>query len=442
MTGVAASNICKYSDTVDNSAWVKAISPTVTANAATAPDGTSTAETVVDGSPGDTAFWYVRQTFSVTAGQVLSCSISAKELAGNTSKRYFAFWINRDVPSTLGVTVDLATGAITYTGPGVLYAAVTAESGGWWRVNFIAQAPATESVWLRFNPRDEATKASLSGGTASPDGVSGFAVWRAQLSAFGAPVAGLQTTSAAVSGSGWSSSFPPANVLLPGRASVARGAGLAGAQALVATWPADVAVSCVVISRHNLSAAAVWGVELFDAAGAVVGYMPASPALIGSASGPGAATSAKYLSSPVMARSIRVCVFDPTNSAGYVQIGRLMAGQFLEPASGVEVGMRLILADQSTISRRKSGFISSATGRKSRGLSFSLVQLTQSERAQLTRQFAACGLSADVFVSAWPASGGDTESDYQMVGKITRLPALQADGATAYSAAVEIMEQA
>lgn len=106
-TAKAEENLLTYSQEFDNAAWTKT-SATVTANSDTAPDGTSTADTIAASGANGTAL----QSFTAVAGDyTFSVYLKRKTGTGNiqiaadngtyTTKTITSSWARYDVTQTL-----------------------------------------------------------------------------------------------------------------------------------------------------------------------------------------------------------------------------------------------------------------------------------------------------------------------------------------------------
>lgn len=163
-------NLFSHSEQFDNAAWTKS-GATVSANAATAPDGTATADKVVETAT--TGNHDVRRSIATTAGTVYAFSVYAR--AGERTRLRIHTW----TPFTYGALFDLATGT---AGPasGVLTPAgygIEAVGGGWYRcwVNHTADGTA---VTFAAVLTDAAAGSGYTG-----DGSSGLFLWGAQAEA-------------------------------------------------------------------------------------------------------------------------------------------------------------------------------------------------------------------------------------------------------------------
>lgn len=150
-------NLLRYSEQIDNAAWAKNAGTTVTANAATAPDGTTTADYV--NSSG-----YVLQTYSsVTIGDTYTFSVWLRTASGTAS-----------VPIFIEGTVN---------GDGNFLIANTnaAVTSQWQRFTLSATVPAGYTTNFRPGPRAGA-----------------YYMWGAQLERANAVSSYIPTTTASV----------------------------------------------------------------------------------------------------------------------------------------------------------------------------------------------------------------------------------------------------
>jgi hypothetical protein len=161
----APMNLLTFSEQFDNAAWTKG-RLSVTANSIAAPDGTVTAEKIVENTATDTH--YVYQTPSLSAiGYTLSVYLKAAE-------RTFAK-INCFRGTEYSGYVNLLTGAVSgLTGGATL---TTVDVGdGWWRC-------ALSFTVATAGNSDSGVRTSVNGTTDvyTGDGTSGIYIWGAQL---------------------------------------------------------------------------------------------------------------------------------------------------------------------------------------------------------------------------------------------------------------------
>lgn len=230
--------------------------------------------------------------------------------------------------------------------------------------------------------------------------------------------------------------LPVTNLQLQSRAKAMRTTSTADQQ-ILGTWTSAQVLSAVVLWRHNLTSAATWRLELFDAAsqagntvydsGAVVAAPPKAlgdlewgvdPLGASVFTGWELAYSDLWFT-PVVALSFRLTISDATNPAGYFQASRLLLGRYLETETGQSFGYRLTWEEATTLERTDGGTLRSDGADPYRVLELSLEWLTEGERAKFAEMFRRVGRRRDFFVSLFPGSDGARERDYALVGKLT-----------------------
>jgi hypothetical protein len=161
--GVTRTNLLVRSEEFDNAAWTKTRS-SVTANAITAPNGTLTADQLVEDTTASNTH-QVSQSASLTAG-THTYSIFAK--AGERSVlQTFRSNLNIDLFTH---TFNLSTGTASGTG-----ASIVSVGNGWYLCISTVTVNATGSTGINFSINNGSTN-SYTG-----DGTSGIYLWGAQL---------------------------------------------------------------------------------------------------------------------------------------------------------------------------------------------------------------------------------------------------------------------
>ena len=166
-------NLATYSEEFDNGYWTK-VDVTVTANNEIAPDGTSTADTIVPSAT--SAGHYLSRSISIT-NSAHTTSVYAKA-AGN---RY----IQLDLSASYGVqcyaNFDLQDGVLGSQGTDVASADIQELANGWYRCSMSVGLPVNTggSTFANLGVVDSLTATRLVAFTG--DGTSGVHLWGAQL---------------------------------------------------------------------------------------------------------------------------------------------------------------------------------------------------------------------------------------------------------------------
>ena len=157
-------NLVTYSGTYTNAAWT-IVGGSVTANATTAPDGTTTAYQFTEDNTTNTHRFY--QGWSCTAGVTYTVSCYLKYIG----RRYIQFNCNNQVTSGARVIFDIQNGLVSDMSSGVSNAYVYAISNGWYRC--VCTFTATASTGT--SPIE--SNGTATGSSETPSGLNGAAFY-------------------------------------------------------------------------------------------------------------------------------------------------------------------------------------------------------------------------------------------------------------------------
>jgi hypothetical protein len=179
-------NLQPYSEDLTNAAAWSMGGATISGNAAASPDGTTTADKMVESATNARHELY---SSSIAFSGTSSVSIFAKA----DGRRYFSAITGGD-PNLGGATYDLQTGTVAATSGGTT-ASIVAFPNGWYRCTFTTTRTNTSQVYYCLRT----SGASPNVETYTGDGTSGILFWGGQVEVAGAyPTSYIRTPTTAV----------------------------------------------------------------------------------------------------------------------------------------------------------------------------------------------------------------------------------------------------
>jgi hypothetical protein len=254
----------------------------------------------------------------------------------------------------------------------------------------------------------------------------------------------------------------PANLKRDNKSAVLRATGTY--QLITATWPTQESIACVALIFTNMTSSARMRVRgyaqpgdatpvldtgsIFPCPAAVHGSYPWGVLPLGWnaykwggvntwAHGGGADAVAWFAS--VRVRQLVIEVSAPQSPEGYLEMSRLVAGNYWSPEHNAEYGAQLQLQDSSEDYRTAAGDLKTAMGTTSDKLSINLAHLTPTDRARFMRILRENGKGKAMLFSLFPENPDPLlEQDHMLYGKASNIDAVATPYYETYSAPLQI----
>ena len=166
----ARTNLFLRSEEFSNASWVKS-NCTITADAAVAPDGAASADTMVENAGSG-----VKQAAQTVSGIVSGTTYTISLFVKAAGRSFFCIQAYSAWAGANNSTwYDLSTGTVS-SSQGSTVAGIQALGGGWYRLTYTRVATATGTGTIGFFPCQSSGSVNYTG-----DGVSGVHVWGAQI---------------------------------------------------------------------------------------------------------------------------------------------------------------------------------------------------------------------------------------------------------------------
>ena len=161
------------------------------ANTAVAPDGTTTADSLVEDT--STSQHFIRQAVSITTGLMYVFSVFVKKGDGASARDF----VQLSLPNaSFGVgsyaNFDIVNGTVTVTGAGLTSATITSAGNGWWRCVIVDTS--VSSVSTQFNILGITTGTSSQEQSYTGVATANMFLWGAQLEQRSSVTAYTRTT--------------------------------------------------------------------------------------------------------------------------------------------------------------------------------------------------------------------------------------------------------
>lgn len=203
--------------------------------------------------------------------------------------------------------------------------------------------------------------------------------------------------------------------------------------------PGPTALSMICLYRCNFTSTATWKVDIYaDSSMATLLYTSGTlyasrPKALGELdwgvdplgatlyTGFGSVISTLYFPT-VFPQYFRITLQDPANPDGYLQMSRLFAGPYFEPASiGPETGATLTWNETTTNDRTEGGTLRSEPGVSYRSMSLRLGLMEARDRLKVSDGMRKMGMRGDGYISVFPGTNDSLERDHQMQFKLPKI---------------------
>ncbi|NHQ93296.1 hypothetical protein [Janthinobacterium lividum] len=254
----------------------------------------------------------------------------------------------------------------------------------------------------------------------------------------------------------------PANLHLDRKSAVLRATGTA--QTITAIWPTQESIACVALIYTNMTSSARMRVRGYAQPGDAAPVLdtgivfPCPAALHGTypwgvlplgwnaykdggvstwARGGGADGVAWF--APVRVRQLVIEVSAPQSPEGYLEISRLVVGDYWSPENNAEYGAQLQLQDGSEDYRTGAGDLKTQVRPTSDKLSINLAHLTPTDRALFMRILRENGKGKAMLFSLFPENPDPLlEQDHMLYGKASNIDAVATPYYETYAAPLQI----
>lgn len=140
-------------------------------------------------------------------------------------------------------------------------------------------------------------------------------------------------------------------------------------------------------------------------------------------------------------KSLVIDIDDPTNPLGYIEAGRIIAGDTWQPVHDAEIGSTIAAHDDSKHTRTDAGDLRTEIGPQYKGITLNLQYMPPGDRDTFWNILRRNGVSNPVFLSLMPSDQDQTgEAICQLFGKLTKTNALAIQYLGAYSTTLDMEE--
>ncbi len=142
------------------------------------------------------------------------------------------------------------------------------------------------------------------------------------------------------------------------------------------------------------------------------------------------------------ATSVLIEIVDPNNTNQYVEVSRLIIGNYWTPTYNTSYGLSSTMTDMSSSVRSEAGDLITSAGALYNTVKLDLKYLSTSDRANLNKIINLCGTQKPLFISVFPDNSADWEQEqlFQLYGKQASMFGITHPIYQMYSSQLEIEE--
>lgn len=223
-------------------------------------------------------------------------------------------------------------------------------------------------------------------------------------------------------------------------------------------WVEPVFLEAFTLWRHNLTSEAQIRIQLFNGAGqtgdlvfdsgTLLADVPKNlgdlvwgkdPLGISTYTNWETATRAIWFDETYVAVSGRLTVSNPGNPDGYLEIGRIYAGETFSPTINADLGHVFQWETDVKAQPTAGGTVHTLDAATYRRLTFNLSHLSPGDRSGFSDLTRTLSTHKDFFLALRPGVGGAFERDYSFAGKFESIPSMKAQ-ASRYETQCSIRE--
>lgn len=202
-------------------------------------------------------------------------------------------------------------------------------------------------------------------------------------------------------------------------------------------WSANQSINCVILPCTNLTSTGTIRVKLYDSINTLLYDSTAVDAVLSNYIYSGSSTynvnlfsygfyskTAHWIPATYSTvRKMEIILSDPSNTAGYIDCSRVLAGVYWEPSYNVDNGLQLNIVDDSITSRTNAGNLASNRGFIYDKIAFNYSLVPSTDKVVLSEIIKSVGTHKNLFISVFPEnSDGDEEHEFMIYGKRSNSP--------------------